>query len=184
MPRGAKADVMKQSEGLVNDARAQTLMLQGNVAEGKAQNAGLRGSLLPQYQDMASGKVPSWEQAAIGINEGTGREALERRAARTRNSAGTPEAMAQMGRDRASAIGEASLRQRATGLAGQSDIYGVDQRLLGQEVGLPVDSLRTAVGALGPAASVAGQPGFWERIAEKGLGAVIDRVSGSKQIPL
>lgn len=175
MPRGAANQVVGQSMNISNQAQGLANQQQQQAQQQAKANQALESSFLPGYEAMASGTLPSEQKQEIGTASASAQDALARRAAARRNSAGLTSGLDQMARDRMAAIGQAGLKERTAGLQGLSDLYGTNTNLLSRELGLPTQSLDVAGNALHPAASVSGQPSFWDQLA----GALVGTAMGN-----
>lgn len=175
MPRGAANQVVGQSMNVSNQATGLASQQERQAAQQQKANQSLENSFVPGYEAMASGILPSEQKQEIGTTAASAQDALARRAAARRNSAGLTSGLDQMARDRMAAVGQAGLKERQAGLEGLSSLYGMNTNLLARELGLPTESLNAASGALHPAAEVSGQPSFWDQVA----GALVGTAMGN-----
>lgn len=170
MPRGGNQQILNASTGVSSQAKGLATAQQAQANQQLNANKGLESGILPGYQAMAAGQLPSGEQQQIGTSAASAQDALARRAAATRNPAGFVGGEDQAARDRMSAIGQAGLNEQSAGLSGLAGMYGTDTGLASKMLGLPGQSLDVAGNSLNPGAKVAGQPGFWDAVGGKILG--------------
>ena len=164
MARGAMADTRRQAD--LERQRANQ-----RIDQGYGERAAVRGSLLPQYEELARNPISEEERNArragsfgpLGASFDAAQQGAERHVAQTRNPAGYYETLDELARERGrqtadlgykteAGLGDTAFRRRMVALGGMGNLYGVDTQLLERELGLPFDYLKIRA-AMSPGSS-------------------------------
>jgi len=140
MARGAQ----KTAENLAQSGYNSSQQYNTNLTN---QNQQIQGYLLPQFQNLiqnpgydqtTKNAITNASEGAVGATYASANDALARRAARTKNSAGEMAGTAANNQIQFANRAKADVTQ---GLEGISGLYGMDTNLLSRSLGIPAEYL-------------------------------------------